>query len=445
MTELSSAVLGIAALSVVGRCLLSWFPPGDLGSHRPSEWCATWAASYLLGTIAAAVAVALGSLLGFEFSCGWILAAGASAGIARWLTLPAALVPRHEVAVEAPRAAARLAWVLAALIAILAVWRADISTFTDRWATDAQALLSRGFSAGLDGGSAGPIASPPIDSAAVAFAAFARGAVSALAARAHAFCCMIATLILAERAMGVARRAPTARRFLIVVLAIALSVVVSAEDSDLTLASLFALGLWGLISWTRRADRRAMTLACAAFGAMSLAGASGWLIGPAGLLALVATSARPCRKSALQAAGGGAALLLLWPLAAWRHGVAFIGEEPLAAMASQWSLGGETWLAPWIAPIWIACGAAFGPALGRCLRRESAHTPLEDADRARRDLAALFVLGTALAIAVAGLLALVDAPVMFAAKAWLPGLLITCAPLAAVFAARGLLRGERQP
>ncbi len=444
LTELSSAALGIAAISLIGRALLSWLPPGELGSHRTVQLPLTWATSYLLGCVAIAAATAACALARLPFSCAGIAGAGALLALARIVTLPAALVPRHEVLSERPRNLSRALFAIALGIVAWAAWRMPVATDTGHWATRAQALLSRGTIAGIDDPANGALAAAPFESASLAFIAWPNGAVSSNAARLQWLACAIAVLLLAERAMATARRAPLGRRMLLVPLALALAVAATAEDGNLGSAALVALLVCGLISWTRRADARGLALTCLSSCALPLTRPDGWVLGLAGGFAVLMSSARPStRRALIWTLGCALPLMLVWPLAAWTRGIPWFDGEPLAPLASSWALGGNPWLGAWIAPVWIAFGAAVGPILQRLLHPPHAGVDASDADRPRRDLAALCLLAAAVAVGALLLIVLCGQPLSLVARTWAPGLLVQTAPLAAVFAARGLVRAER--
>lgn len=449
MLEISSAALGIAVISCIGRGVLSWLPPGEIGSHRSSDLPTTWAASYLLGCVAIAASASVAALLRVPVSCTWIAGAGALLCLARWITLPAALVPRHEVSREIPGAAARATFVLAFGVGVFACWSARIESGAGLWAVRAQAWLSQGWLVGLDGptSSRGALDLGPLDSAAIACVSWPTGIVSELAARAHLFACFLAALLLAERAMAITRRAPLGRRVLLVLLAVAFAPAVSAEDGDLAMAAVCALALLGLVSWTRRADSRGLALACIAWCALALVRPGGFALSIAGLGSTLAATAHPgIRRAMLWALGSAVVLLPLWPLAAWLRDVPLLNSDPLSSLASSWALIERTRVAICIAPIWIVLGAAIGPAvlqLSRHSQNDSASVGAGHANRTRRDLAALLLFGSMLALVAVLVVALRNGSTMLVAKTWAPGLLVQSAPFAAVLAARALVRAER--
>ena len=442
MLEIPSAALGIAVVSALGRGVLSWLPPGAIGSHRSAELPATWAASYLLGTLAIAACAGVAVLLRVPVSCAWIAGVGVLLLFARWATLPAALVPRHEVPREIPSLAARAVFVLAIGLGVFACCAVRLDSGAGLWAVRVQAWLSQGWLIGFDGpaSSRGALELSPLDVGALALVSWPAGVVSEIAARAHLIACFLATLLLTERALAVARRAPLGRRLVLVLLAVALACAVSAEDGDLVMAALCALGVLGLVSWTRRADARGLALACLAFCAIALVRPGGWALASAGLLSTITSTARPSLRRALIWASGSVVVLLVpWTAAAWLRHVPLFSSEPLSALSSSWALIERTRVALCIAPLWIVCGAAIGPAILQ-LARPAQH---DNADRPRRDLMALCVFAAGLALCAALVVAVGNGPKLLLAKTWAPGLLIEAAPLAAALAARALLRAER--
>lgn len=444
LIEILSAALGIAVVSLVGRTLLAWLPAGELGSHRTAELPVTCAASYVLGCIAVGGAAGLSALLGLKFSSVWIGVGAALLLLARRLMLPAALVPRHAVQAERPGNASRVLLLIALCIVVFAAWRMQASPHTGAWAAEAQALISQGHFSGLDAPSGGALAKPPLHSASLAFAASMRGAVSSGLARADWLACALAVLLLAERAMAIARRAPLGRRALLIPLAMALAAAASAEDVDVTLAAMLALLVCGLLSWTRRADGRGLALVCLASGALPLADLDGWVFGSAALIAVVACSASNSRRrAAIWAAAAGLLPMAIWPLASGLRGVPWLAGEAWATLSSSWALAGDPWLGAWIAPIWIAFGAAAGPALLRLTQAPHVGLDAAHADRTRRDLAALLLVCAVIGVEVLLAMALIQQPISLLARTWAPGLLVAAAPLAAVIAARSLLRAER--
>jgi hypothetical protein len=449
MVEVSSAALGIAVISCIGRSVLSWLPPGEIGSHRTGELPITWAVSYLLGSAAIAVCAVVAALLRVPVSCAWFASAGALLALARWATLPAALVPRHEVPHERTGFPARLLYALTLGAGILACSLAKFDGGSGLFAVRAQAWLSQGWLLGLDGpaSSRGALDLPPLDAGAMAFVSWPAAVVSEIAARAHLAACMAAAILLAERAMAIARRPPLGRRLVLALLALALTAAASAEDGDLTLAAVCALALLGMLSWARRADRRGLALACIAWCSLALVRPGGWALALAGLAAMFAATARPSlRRTALWTSASALVLLALWPLAAWLRHVPLRGDEPLASLSSSWALGDRTAVALAIAPIWILLGASIGPALimlARTARSVEDPDPAREADRPKRDLAALLCFGALLACTAGSLVAMYDGSLVLIARTWAPGLLVQAAPFAAVLAARALLPAER--
>ena len=448
LSEILCTALGSAVVFLVGRAILAWLPPGEIGSHRPAKLATTWAASHVLGCAAIAAAGGLGALLGTNVP---LAAVGAGAGLllaARALSLPAALRPRHEVQQELPTRAATIAWIAAVSLALASSAVAPLSRTEGMWAVRAQAWLSQGWPPGFEGPATreGALALTPMMPGSLALLAWPLGVVTELAARVQLFAFLAACLLLCEHALALTRRAVLPRRLVLIALAAALVPAADPEQGDLALAALCALCLSGLCAWTRRADARGLALAVLGLCSMPLARPGGWVIGLAGLFALLAASAR---SSVLRALGwslaAALALMLPWPLAAFLRRVPLLGDEPLAALASDWALNAELELAWWIAPVWIALGASMGPAFLHLFRRpapEQLGLRAADADRPRRDLAALALFLATLLVFSTLLAFAAGVPLALVAKAWAPGLLVAAAPLAALLAGRALLPAE---
>jgi hypothetical protein len=445
-----SSLLGVALIALAGRGPLAWLPPGAPGSHRPRELAPTWAASYLLGCGLLGLGACAGTLLGDPLA-GWCapegaLGLGLAVGIARLALLPGALVPRHALSREraGPWTVALL--LLALGLAGFAGLTADLDPNVGRWPMKAQALLQHDGARELDPSARGGLASPPLVTASVAATAGPAGAVSSTAARAQVLACLGAALVLCWQALGTLRRGPLGGAAAVVLLAAALAPAATVEDGDLMAAACVALSAAGSLAWTRRADGRGLALACLGAGLLPLIQAGGWIVGGALLLATLAASARPSLSRALRWSLGAALVAGAWPLALALRGVPLFDVSALEGLASQWSLGKGRQLAPWLAPVWIAAGAALGPLVLSLTRSGTPAHDEAEADRPRRDQV---YLAAALALVLAGALLLVatrpddSVSVELLLRAWSPGLLVQTAPLAALLAARGLCRAER--
>lgn len=343
---LLGALLGLALLAFAGRCLLAWLPAGDPGGHHPRELPATWAASHLLGWIAFHT---LGGLVGeFELRFGWLtfVVPFALLGGARLLTLPAAMSPRHADREPRPTAWTRL--VLAALgtvlvllfvhavragelahpAATLEAWRArsPYEAYVLRLARPAHvAALVILFGRGLAGFSMGP---GPRHAAALALGLL---PIFWSSGRAGPDSSHVGT----AGAMGIA-----------------------LIDTQLTLA--FGAGIAFGATWLRRADRRALALACLAFAHCIGAAHAGAPLGIAGLLALVLGLHRNAYRLALPWMLFGLALVALphrivglvlemvqCPRAelGTSSSLADLTPEHLFRAVLDWRRGGPVWLA----------------------------------------------------------------------------------------------------
>ena len=240
----------LAAQALVGRLLLSVLPPGLPGRHAASELPATWAASHLLGGLALALELGAARSLGLDPGAIAVLAPWLLLALARWLTLPGAMVPRHDLPHEAPGGLARSFRAAAPLVLVAA----------------ASLRASRG--------SADSILLPAADG--------------------------LALLALASHGLASARRSPLARSAAVLLLAGALAAAITSPGSVPASSSLaLPLSIGGGaafgIAWLRRADRRAGALALLAFASAACLGPREALFGAAGVLALWIHTAPPSR------------------------------------------------------------------------------------------------------------------------------------------------------
>jgi hypothetical protein len=270
---------------VLGRILLSFLPAGEPGGHSLRKLPATAAASLVLGA---------GLLLGLSFVSDdpWLpaLGLGAAGGLLRWATRPAGIVPRHELPREGGRWLSRLLY-LGALVPAFLRW--------PQGETDQAELASLEI-------------------------------VHRLA--------LLVLLVGVEHGLAIARRAPLARRFLVLGLSLCLfrengntrSISELVERID---AACWSCGAAFALAWLRRADRRSGALAVACFVIGRPWGAfEGALLALAALLALVVCSARPARLWIAAAGAIGLALCLAPAL----RGMSWTGTQdsgsPLAAL-----------------------------------------------------------------------------------------------------------------
>lgn len=254
------ALLALAGIALLGRTLLAWLPAGLPGRHAPGSLASTWAASHVLGIAALVLTRSLLAPLGLSDSIVAVAALWAILLAARVLSLPGSLVPRHELPGERPRAAHRVAS-LAIVCAIVAL-------------------------VGHVGRSASPDADPRLVATAI---------VSWLAAAG-----------LVAHGLERGRRAPAPRRLLVALFVLTPSGLAASAAGrvDAVVALGFAGGCAGLVSWLRRADRRGLALALASFGTCVLVQREALPLTLAGLVALVAATARPARALAAQSALG---------------------------------------------------------------------------------------------------------------------------------------------
>ena len=241
------------ATLIFGRILLAWLPPGEVGGHGWSELPLTLATSLALGSLAHELFERLlpGTTVFAEVVVALLLL------VARLLTLPGAMVPRHRVRAQPLGTLDRLG-----VLAVLA-WAGYLLCTTSAF-------------------------------------------------EAHLW---LALALLVFTALGQARRARGGRWVALFALAalgfpVALMRTYASWDVHWSaeLAPLLALGLGAasLVNWLRRHDRRAGALAGLAFGAVFL---NAWdplaLAGPLVLLVF----SRP-RQRAFVAAWSGASALV---------------------------------------------------------------------------------------------------------------------------------------
>ncbi|MFN0006653.1 MAG: hypothetical protein ACKVXR_02000 [Planctomycetota bacterium] len=223
------ALAQLFAIAFVGRVILSLLPPGLPGRHGFRELPATWAASHLLGGTALAFQARLADLAGLEVSRLALVAPWLLAAFARWITLPAAMVPRHEPLAEPPGAMARILWAASAVIVLAAAGVLHLGV-----AADGLALLA---------------------------------------------CCSFA--------LAGSRRSPTRRAIVVLALAVVLAAaIVKSEARTIPLALGAGSGACFASVWMRRGDRRAALLAVIAFASCGLLGPRAALFGLAGLFAM---------------------------------------------------------------------------------------------------------------------------------------------------------------
>ncbi len=266
-------VLILLFASVAGRILLSWLPAGEPGGHAPRELPVTWAASFALGGVALLYELLFQHSFRLyrntegdpesEVFLVWCLL-----GVARILTLPAGLVPRHPLATVRGGALDRTLLALALSIALVVSYL----------------RVEDGFGAQL-----------------VAFAFLA------------------ATILLVEHGLAVARRDVRLRRALLVLLAIVSWWFVPLHEYRRCSAALYCtLGAVGAIGWLRRANARGLWLSVAGLTALSFLDPPRWPIGAAGAVALVAATAGPSRLvaagcCAISASLAAIAMRFRWP------------------------------------------------------------------------------------------------------------------------------------
>ncbi len=251
-TTAFEALATLVEYAFVGRILLSILPPGFPGLHSFRDLPATWAASHLLGSVSLALELRLLETLDLAPHPLVLFAPWAILALGRWITLPGAMVPRREPEHEAsgPRATLLL---LASVLAVLAS-----PLFRDEAATHSRVLLE------------------PDTPLRIADA--------------------LALLALLSFGLSTARRAPLARAFAVLALAVVLSTAI-ARSFTLPIPLALALGGGSAlgVSWLRRGDRRAAALAVIAFSGSALLGPRAAIFGAMSLYALWLHTPLPSR------------------------------------------------------------------------------------------------------------------------------------------------------
>ncbi len=240
-------VAELAGLAVAGRILLAWLPPGRPGSHQGREIVATWAASHLLGLAGLTIGGELAARIGLAPRTALIVAC-VTLGlllVARIVTSPAGLVPRHE---PAP---VRWSWgsriLLLACVATVAWVPAGSGPPWSDSLTLASAIATLVFVAyGL------ALACAPAWLQAVACAAFAAFVAISPTARWEVRPVILATTAAAAGAIGWLRRADARA---LALAAIAVGYAASERTSGSAVA--VALALWIVIGTPRAARLRA--------------------------------------------------------------------------------------------------------------------------------------------------------------------------------------------
>jgi hypothetical protein len=235
------ASVSLLVIPIVGRVVLSVLPPGPPGHHDLSSLPATWAASFLLGAIALSAQAAL---LDPPASDARMLIPWALLAVGRWITLPGAMEPRHEIRSEAPAWTAHLVTLAALIVGAWAALR-----FEGPW-RETRVL---------------PAAS------------------------------VVALLLVCGENLACARRAPLARALALLLLALLLV----ATPPGWTHLQLLAVGCGAAfaIPWLRRADRRACALSVISLSSAALGGRVAAGLAFAGLLGLCLHTPKPARAT----------------------------------------------------------------------------------------------------------------------------------------------------
>ena len=427
---LLAALPGLVVIAVVGRIVLSLLPAGPLGSHRVAALATTWAVSHLLGSLALAVEMTLLPPRPGPRYLALLLLPWVVIGAARIATLPGAMVPRHEPPREREqRSARRLRRAFAVVTALIPLWTlivfsADPSPDYDP-AFDPEHALPWSEIGAEQASPRRSFLLPTTPEVLVLLTGV--GPAGHAAWRLVVPISVVALLVLVAHGLEQARRAPAGRSVCALALALALGPwAVSACDpgGELFLRAVgLGAGVALALSWVRRADRRALSLACLCFAGCALAGGP-WLAA-GGWCGLIAATARPARQRALVAGGSSALLaaLVLWRALALDDRVR-IGPVAAEAFGPDW-LRLTTWFvlpAVGTAAIWFVYAVLF--------RRSDPSAP----DRADEPTREWVAVGVPLLAGLVGMASL---------GAWPHGLAMTLLPVAAIFTALVLVRSER--
>ncbi len=241
------AIGSIVLAVMAGRIVLAWLPRGLVGGHAPRDLATTSSASLFLGLV---IGITLDSLPGAAETGGWTVVG--LLGLVRWLTAPAAMVPRHEpplVRAGAVAHALRFAgWILIGLACRVFLREADSRTDN---------LL------------------PPGVFVASAFAA----------------------AFLLDHALEVARCAPWVRGASMVTYGglLHLEPIVPSAGLAPILPFLFTAAASTAVAWLRRGDRRALALSAIFFAGTWAHDRGAWPLAVAGAAWLVVGSPPPSR------------------------------------------------------------------------------------------------------------------------------------------------------
>lgn len=271
ITLLSTVLVSLARVLLVllaGRLLLSFLPPGRPGGHSLHDLPATIAASTLLGMVATHAVSASLDLGNFDPGLLWPVILVVAALFARLVTLPGAMVPRHEPRFEKGNVVSRWLWIAAIVMLALRFVRGEDFIDGERFAAGLVACLL--IDHGLEAARCTPVM---------------RSGASALFAYAFLVC--------------------------------------GGYQQEIWGTVSFVGGAAFTIGWLRRADRRARALAALGYAGAAVFLAGGWALACSGLAWLVFATPRPSRRSTAFVAG--TAILLASPAVWWHERFAFLG------------------------------------------------------------------------------------------------------------------------
>ncbi len=236
--HVSHWLLDVGVSVVIGRIALSLLPAGPVGSHRLRDLPLTLATSFALGFWIAEVQR---EVFGLDDTRGILLPWTIPLAL-RLVTLPGAMVPRHDTPAEAPSRLAQSLWILSV------VWGAALVALAIHLAIDAFLAIAMGLLA----------------------------------------------LVLIDHAWSQSRCAPTGRALLVALAAFGAFIVPDLGGVGLHPVA----GVCFLVPWLRRADRRSCWLAASSF-AISAGGSTA--LACTGFAVLLFASTRAQRHEAFVA------------------------------------------------------------------------------------------------------------------------------------------------
>lgn len=314
---------GLLATVLVGRLVLACLPPGLPGRHAVREMPVTLAVSFVLGLCVLMLEVRVIRELGNEphvatFFLPWIALL-----VVRLVSIPGAMVPRHEPRTEAAGWLATVALV-PALAAVFFAFPTELPLYGR---AEIELDTRTAFWVLVDG-----LELSEVRRAALSFGLLSPASVAAIG-------------VCVGHGLFVARRRPLSRRLLVATLLWTPALLEHATGRQermldvLLIATACALA----IPWLRRADRRARAISILAFAALPLYDPARLSIAVCGLVALIVATAGPSRIGTVKLALAALAIALIrpGPLGLRQADFDFFMENPAIALGSHG-------LTPWV-------------------------------------------------------------------------------------------------